>query len=354
MSENKKPHYKVDITPKSFAVVVAGAAIIAALWVLRDFVLLIIVAVIIASFVNAGARVLKKIKIPRVMGVILMYLLFFGIVAVMMFVFLPMLFQELSTLVHYLPSSSPWVKLLDQIAENGLSLKSLISSTGGISGIENFWKVYVTDSFVTGVTTIFHVIVDILLVFVISLFLSIQEGGVNSFLRAITPRKYEPYIIDLWNRVEHKIGYWFGGQFLLALLAGIIGFIGFTLMGVPYALIIALLLMFLEFIPFGLTVGTIVITPIMFATYGASIGVTVLIFMLVLNFFEANVFQPLIVHKTVGVPMLLVLISIVAGVQLLGWIGAIVGIPFAVLILEIIYDRERASIGTGTSSESNS
>jgi predicted PurR-regulated permease PerM len=66
--------------------------------------------------------------------------------------------------------------------------------------------------------------------------------------------------------------------------------------------------------------------------------------MMVLNFIESNILQPLVVHKTVGIPMLLVIISVVAWIQLIGWVGAIIAIPFAVLVLEIIYDREKEYI----------
>lgn len=333
--------YSVDITPRSFLVLAVGIAAAAALWVIRDFVLLVIVAVIIASFVNVGARVLKRIHIPRILGVIIMYLLFIGIIVAMAFVFFPLLFHELSGFIDYLPKSSPWAKLLNRVSEGGLSLQTLLGTSVGFSGFQNFWKVYLTDPVVTGITTVIKVATDTLLVFVISFFLSIQEGGIHNFLRAITPIKYESYILDLWDRVEHKIGYWFGGQFILALIAGVIAFIGFSLIGVPYALLLSILIAFLELIPFGMTVGTIIITPIIFASQGISTGVTVLIFFLILNFLETNVFQPLVVHKTVGIPMLLVIISFVAWIQLIGWAGAIIAIPFAVLILEIIYDRIR-------------
>lgn len=338
---SKHVRYHVDITPRSFAVLALGVGVILALWAVRDFVLLIIVAVIIASFVNVGARILKKIRIPRMMGIIIMYLLFIGIAIMMIFIFFPLLFRELSGFAAYLPKASPWAKLLNRVSQDGLSLKTLLGTSVGFSGLQNFWKVYLTDSVVSGITTVVKIVADTLLVFVISFFLSIQEGGIHSFLRAITPLKYESYVVDLWDRVEHKIGYWFGGQFILALVAGVIGFIGFTFMGIPYALLLSILVTFLELIPFGLTVGTIIITPIIFISQSPSLGITALIFFLILNFLEANVFQPLIVHKTVGIPMLLVLISIVAWIQLIGWIGAIIAIPFAVLILEIIYDRGR-------------
>lgn len=343
-SNQKQVRYHVDITPRSFLVLALGAGVLLALWAVRDFVLLVVVAVIIASFVNVGARLLKKIHVPRIVGVIIMYLLFAGIIATFVFVFFPLLFQELSDFIKYLPRSSPWVKLLNRVSEDGLSLQTILGTSVGFSGFQNFWKVYLTDSVLSGITTVAKIVTDTLLVFVISFFLSIQEGGINSFLRAITPLKYEAYIVDLWDRVEHKIGYWFGGQFILALIAGAIAFVGFSFMEIPYALLLSILVTFLELIPFGLTVGTIVITPIIFVSQGASVGVTALIFFLILNFLEANVFQPLIVHKTVGIPMLLVLISIVAWIQLIGWMGAIIAIPFAVLVLEIIYDREKKSI----------
>ncbi len=340
----KTVRYQVDITPRSFAVLALGTGAILALWMIRDFVLLVIVAVIIASFVNAGVKVLRKIRIPRTLAVVIMYLFFAGVIALFVFVFFPLLFRELSGLIDYLPKNSPWANLLNRISDSGLSVRTILGTSTTIAGLQNFWKVYLTDSVVSGIATAFHGVVNTLLVFVISFFLSIQEGGVNSFLRAMTPVQHESYIVNLWERVEEKIGYWFGGQFILALLAGVLTFIGLSLMNVPYVLMLSVLVVFLEMIPFGLTVGTLTIVPFIFVTQGASVGFTALIFFLTLNFLEANVFQPLIVHKTVGIPMLLVIISIIGWIQLIGWLGAIIAIPFAVLILEIIYDRERIAI----------
>lgn len=353
MSETpqKTHHYHVDITPRSFLVLAVGALILVALWFIRDFVLLVIISVIFASFVNAGAKLLKKIRIPRTLGVILMYLFFLGLFAVLIFVFFPLLFRELSGLIDYLPKGSPWVKLITNVSDTGLSgstFRSVLGTSNLFLGIQNFWKIYLTDSVLSGITTIFHVVSSLLLVFVMSFFLSIKEGGVNGFLRALTPVRYEPYVIDLWNRAEEKIGFWFGGQFLLAFLAGAIAFIGLSIIGVPYVLLLSILVTILEFIPFGLILGTLSIVPFVFVSQGFSVGVTTLIFFLVLNFLESNVFQPLIVHKTVGIPMLLVIISLIAWIELIGWTGAIIAIPFAVIILEIIYDRERSSIAKAT------
>lgn len=343
----KTVRYHVDITPRSFLVLAVGGIILAGMWFIREFLILIIIAVIVASFVNAGVKLLRRVHIPRTAAVLLMYLFFLGILALIAFIFLPLLFRELSGFIDYLPKTTPWAKLLNRVSDSGLTestLRSVLGTSNPFQGIQNFWKVYLTDSVLSSISTIFHVVSDVFLVFIMSFFLSIKEGGVNGFLRVITPVQYESYVIDLWNRVEEKIGYWFGGQFILAFIAGAITFIGLTIIGTPYTLMLSLFVVFLELIPFGLLLGTFIIVPFMIASQGVSVGITVFIFFMIVNFLESHVFQPLVVNKTVGIPMLLVIISVIAWVELIGWVGAIVAIPFAVLVLEIIYDREKKTI----------
>lgn len=339
--------YSIDITPRSFAVLAIGTLAIVCLWLIKDFILLVVLAVIIASFVNAGVRTLKKIHIPRLAGVTIMYLFFLGLVILIALVFIPLVLKELGGLIDLLPrttQNTPWAKLLGRVADSGLTeatFNSLVGTSNFFQGIQNFWKIYLTDSVLSGINTIVTGITNTVLVFIMSFFLSIQESSLHGFLRAITPVQYESYVISLWDRVEQKIGYWFGGQLIISIVAGIVSFVGFSIIGMPYALLLSLLIIVLEFIPFGMTVGTLAIIPIAFVSGGIPLGVTIAIFMMVLNFIESNILQPLVVHKTVGIPMLLVIISVVAWIHLIGWIGAIIAIPFAVLVLEIIYDREK-------------
>lgn len=342
--------YSIDITPRSFAVVALGTITILCLWLIKDFILLVVLAVIIASFVNAGVRTLKKMHIPRTLGVTIMYLFFLGLLVLIALVFVPLLLKEIGGLIDLLPrttQNTPWAKLLGRVADSGLTettFNSLVGTSNFFQGIQNFWKIYLTDSVLSGINTIITGITNTVLVFIMSFFLSIQESSLHGFLRAITPVQYESYVINLWDRVEQKIGYWFGGQLIIAVSAGIVSFIGFSIIGMPYALLLSLLIIILEFIPFGMTFGTLAIIPIAFVSGGIPLGVTIAIFMIVLNFIESNILQPLVVHKTVGIPMLLVIISVVAWIQLIGWVGAIIAIPFAVLVLEIIYDREKEYI----------
>ena len=61
----------------------------------------------------------------------------------------------------------------------------------------------------------FGSVVDSILILVMAFYLSIQEKGIYTFLKIITPRKNEAYVLDLWGRVQQKIGLWFKGQLFL-------------------------------------------------------------------------------------------------------------------------------------------
>lgn len=356
----QKIRYSIDITPKSFLILALGSVTVFALWTLRDFVLLVILAVIIASFVNVGVKILKKAHIPRILGVLIMYLFFVGIAVLIALVLLPLLFREIVSLFALLPqtgnTATPWTNLIGIIAETGLnenSIKQLLGTNNIIEGIQSFWKTYFTESVINGVSNIIAGLTNIFLVFIMSFFLSIQEGGLNRFFRVITPIKYESYVINLWRRVEEKIGYWFGGQMIIALITGMVTFIGLSILNIPYALLLSLLVLILEFIPFGITIGTLIVVPITFLSSGFSLGIWSLVFMTTLNFIESKIVQPLVVSRTVGIPMLLVIISVIAWVNLIGWTGAIIAVPFSVLVLEIIYDQEKNYLQTRTKQEGN-
>jgi predicted PurR-regulated permease PerM len=65
-----------------------------------------------------------------------------------------------------------------------------------------------------------------ILMIVLSFYLAVQEDGVGSFLKIVSPLKHHDYVIDLWKRSQKKIGYWMQGQLLLGLIVGILVYLG--------------------------------------------------------------------------------------------------------------------------------
>ena len=174
-----------------------------------------------------------------------------------------------------------------------------------------------------------------------SFYLSIQERGITTLLRLVTPKKDEEYVVGLWTRAQYKIGLWFQGQLFLGLMMGIITFIVLALLGVQYAFLIGVITGIAELIPFGVIFAAI--PAIIFAAIdgGLLLAFKVLIFYVVLQQIENYVIGPLVAKRVVGIPPLIVLVSFLIGITLAGFWGAIIAMPVAVLILEYISDVEK-------------
>src|SRR5690606_12588876 len=184
--------------------------------------------------------------------------------------------------------------------------------------------------------------VNIVLVVVIAFYFSLEEREIDRFLRLITPRDKEDYILNLWHRVRVKIGLWFRGQVILACVLGILTYIGLALLSVPYALLLSLVVIVFSIIPFGIVLATIPAVAIAFVSGGVPLALIVLGIYIGLQQVENHIFQPLFVKRTTGLPPLIVIIALAAGAALAGVPGLLVSVPVAVLLLELLNDYEKS------------
>ncbi len=200
---------------------------------------------------------------------------------------------------------------------------------------------FLSQGVFSSLSAIFGGVVSFVLIIVISFYLAVQEDGVSKFLRLITPSKSEGYVISLWHRSQRKIGLWMQGQLISSLLVALLVYIGLLVIGVPYALLLAVLAGLFELIPlFGATLAAI---PALFIalTWG---GVTALIIVaalyVVVQQIEGNVIYPLVVNKVVGVPPVISIIALVVGSVLGGFLGALVSVPVAAAVMEFFAEME--------------
>jgi len=177
---------------------------------------------------------------------------------------------------------------------------------------------------------------------VLSFYLAVQEDGVGKFLRIVTPRTHEKYVIDLWKRTQIKIGLWMQGQLVLALVVGVLVYLGLLVLGIPNALFFAVIAAFLEMIPlFGPIIAA---SPAVVAAYvagGASAGIIVTGLYLIIQQFENHLIYPLVVKKIVGVPPILVIISLLIGFKLAGFLGIILSVPLSAMLVEFLDDMHK-------------
>jgi predicted PurR-regulated permease PerM len=338
-------HIRISTDTIIRAILLIFVAVI--LYSLRDILLLVIVSIVIASFVEAGVRMFKGWGVSRSLSVPIIFTVVIAALAALFYAFVPVVVRELSgvlaLILQYIPSTSP----SGQSASGVAQFFSSISHHYSLSEILNNVK-SASGTFSQGATTVigttFSSLLDIVLVMIMSFYLSIQEKGIDTFLRILTPAKHEHYVVNLWNRTQHKIGLWFKGQLLLGLIMGAITIVVLTLLGVQYSFLIGLVTGIAELIPFGIIFAAI--PAILFAIIdgGIILGVKVLIFYVIAHELEGYVLGPVIAHRTVGIPPLVVLLSFLIGISIAGFWGALIAIPVAVFTLEYIGDVEKQKL----------
>jgi predicted PurR-regulated permease PerM len=166
-------------------------------------------------------------------------------------------------------------------------------------------------------------------------------NGVERFLRVITPSKKEDYIISLWERSQKKIVAWAKGQFILALIIGLSIYTGLSIMGMPNAFLFAMLAAVGEVIPVvGMMIATVPAVLVALLSGGTPFAISVFIFYALVTQFENHILAPLIVNKVVGIPSVVVIISLVIGGSLAGFWGVLLAVPVAATVMEFVFDIE--------------
>ncbi len=324
-------------------------AIAASLFMVRDVVLVILAAIVIASAIEPGARWFERHGVPRVLGVLFIYavaaVIFLG---TFYYLLVPLLFESTSFLVK-LPE---YTRLIEQAASSPtpsnsaffegirstISIPTLIQQINGI--IMN-----ASSGFFGAIDVIFGGALSFLLVLVLSFYLSVQDDGIGTFLKIVTPLKYEQYVIGLWRRSREKIGLWMQGQLLLGVIVAVLTYLGLTLLGVPNALLLAFIAGLFELIPlFGPILAAVPAIIFAFGAEGVTLALLVAALFIIIQQFESQLIYPLVVKKVIGVPPTISILALVIGGKLAGFIGLLLSVPIATMLMELIADYEKSKI----------
>ena len=346
-----KETIKVSISTGSIIKVLVCLTVFAGLFYVSDFVIALLVAVVLASAVEMPVRMLGKWGIPRPVSVISIFLLLIILVAVVIFVFIPPLANDLALFIKTLPKILESVRIFGRdMGFKDLSLAvadlSRDISKGQILSILKT-SLFGTSGFFATTSALVGSLVNFVLTFVLAFYLALEESGVQKFLRLVFPKRHEEYITDLWARAQKKIGLWMQGQLLLSLLVALLVYIPMLILDMPYATLLALLAFFGELVPMvGLTLATI---PALFLAWvhgGVSLLGIVAIIYFIIGQLENHVLYPKVMNKMVGVPSVVVIISIVIGAKIAGIWGVILAVPLASIFMELADDiNKRKSNG---------
>lgn len=315
------------------------------LFLVKDLILVVLTAILVASAVEPATKWFVKRRAPRLLAVILVYLMIASvIVSVVYFLVLPLL-TESTNFLKNLPSYFN-EQTLNNIGQNDLlqpfsGLKEAINVKDVVQTINGFISSLSSNTFST-VSSIFGGLVSFILIVILSFYLSVDENGVAKFLRMVTPLKHEKYVISLWTRSQGKIGLWMQGQLVLAVIVGMLVYLGLTLLGVENALLLSFLAAAFEIIPlFGPIMSSIPAIALGFVDGGITLAFLVTGWYLIVQQFENHLIYPLVVKNVVGVSPIVSILSLVIGYTLAGFLGLILSVPIAAALIEYFDDLEK-------------
>src|SRR6185437_4418054 len=261
----------VNITAGSMIKAILFALLIVLLWFLRDIVVVVLTAIVLASAMEPGIRFFMRYKLPRILSIILLYVLigviFFGVI----FFFVPPVLNDASNLLKSLPQTLSTINLNQQIG--GISLSQFTSTLNPANVLQNLSSTITstTGGVFDTVSAFFGGLTSFVLVVVFSFYFCVQETGVDDFLRIVAPVDNQAYVLNLWKRSQDKIGKWMQGQIVLAIIIGVLVFLCLFIFGVPHPLLLAVLAAVFELIPvFGQFLAAIPGVAVGFAAGGVT------------------------------------------------------------------------------------
>lgn len=337
-------HINVSITPGAVIktiLILTGAYVV---WLLRDLLLLILTAIVIASAIEPGVAWVVKQKVPRIVAVLMMYLAVFGSLFAIVYFFFPPILADAGQFFASVPQYLNTINVptsLTGVSDSAVQAVAQDQSQSILGAVSVFQQAFTSGSAgaLRLISTFFGGIFSLGLVIVLSFYFALQETGIDDFLRLITPARNEEYVIDLWGRAKKKIGLWMQGQILLSVIVGVLVSLGLFIMGVPYALLLGILTAMAELVPiFGSLVAGTAAVVVAFSTGGVALAFIVAGLYIIVNQFETNLIYPLVVKKVIGIPPLLVIIALIAGGEVAGFLGVLLSVPVAAAAQEFFSD----------------
>ena len=309
------------------------------IYLIRDVIVLFIFALIIASAIAPVVNFLEKIKIPRVIGALIFYIVIIGIIVFLASLIVPSVAKNIKELSLNLPDYIESLSIKFESIRNASSKYGTILSKiqEYLSGIgETLRKI--GSNIVSTAVGVFGGVFSVLLILVMSFYISVQKKGVQRVLTAIIPIHYRDHLLDLWERAQKKPGRWLQGQLFLGIIVGILVYIGLYFLNIKFAILLAILAGTLEIFPYIGPVLAGIPAVILGFLQAPILGLWVLLLYVIIQQLENYLIVPLVMSKVVGLNPIMVILALLIGGKLGGILGMILAVPLAAVFAEFLRD----------------
>ena len=328
-------HQLLDISWGTIVKLALAGFLVYVIFLIRDILVWILFGVIISVLFEPIIGFLHKRHIPRVLASALVYLSVFGLLAYLVFATTPIFVFELQQFSNRLP----------QYFEERISPSLQGLGVATFRDFQGFVNAFASDAaqntanIFKALFVIFGGLFSTIFVISVALFLSLEDKPIERVIGVLFPAKYEALALQIWARSRTKVSGWFLARVITSLFVFLATYVTLLLFGVEFSrLSLSAVAGFLNFIPIVGPIIAGVLIALLIALESPLQALFVLLAFTLIQQIDDNVLMPLLSRRFIGLPPVLVLISLAVGAQFWGIMGAILAIPLSGVLFEFLRD----------------
>ena len=321
----------LDISWEAIIKIFIAIFVLYMIYLARNIVLWFFFGLAISVLLDPAINFLRKLWIPKMLAIVVIYFSIFGLLGILIYLMAPLFISELKQFSSYLPDYFNQINpVLQKFGiDAAQSFNEFIGSLVG--GLEQSSRGVMDALF-----TFFGGLASTVIILTIAFFLSLEDRGPEKFLALVSPKKYQDKIVLFFEKAQTKVAGWFGARIIACLFVGAASFIVFYIFNIKYAFLLALIAGIFNFVPYiGPLITAILLIVFVFVSAGSwLITMYILLAIWVVQIIENNILTPFLMKKMIDIPPVLVLISLLFGAKVFGFLGTI----FVVPVFGIIYE----------------
>lgn len=333
----------ITITAKSILLILACVGVIWLIATFSELLFMLFLASLLAVAITPLVGRLEARRVPRVVAILLIYLVLLGIVGAAIGLLAPALIDQLSQLGASLPQLTQRLLALPQnwIAPYFPTLARSLQASALSASLSAEFSTFVGgigDLAVALGRTLTTILISVFLVLVIAFFLTSDAHFAPRFIARFFPPRYRPTATLLAKQIGLRLGHWVRAQLLVGLFYGVSFGLAMALIGVPYAFSLGVAGAILELIPY---VGGAIVTAVaMLVALSVSplLALGVLAIEIVLALLEGHIVYPKMVGDIVGLHPLAIIIALFIGAEARGVMGALLAVP-ALVVIQVLFEH---------------
>ena len=308
--------------------------VLGAVWLfiqISAIVVTLFIALLLTTALNPVVDRLTQLKLPRGIAILIAYIALISLLSAGLTSIIAPLIDETTSLVNRLPDLfdqfGAWLASFGISGVDGGLIANQVSQLGQIPG-----------NIVKFVIFLFSNLIGVVTLLVITFYMLLERKNLDRYLLVLFGGDGERRAKTFVDKLEASLGGWVRGELILMLIIGTLTFIGLKLLGIPYALPLAIIAGVLEILP---NIGPIVsaVPAILVAlTVSPVMGLGVAALYFVIQQLENSLIAPKVMQKAAGVNPLVTIVSLAIGFQIAGAVGAILAVPLVIVSRTVLVD----------------